>query len=50
MACIPQMSRSRRRYLVRLGREIGDPATALRFQAVAKLAAGWGSTSVWLLP
>jgi transposase len=40
------MSRSRRRYLVRLGREIGDPATALRFQAVAKLGAGWGSTSV----
>jgi transposase len=34
------MSRLERRYLIRLGRSSGDPDTALRFHAVARLAAG----------
>jgi hypothetical protein len=40
------MSRSVRRQLIRIGRQSGDPATALRFQAVAALAAGRGSVQV----
>lgn len=40
MTKIPRMSRPERRRLIRLGRESGDPATALRFQAVAAIAAG----------
>ncbi len=48
MLSVPRMNRSRRRYLVRLGRESGDPATALRFQAIAKVAAGWGATAAAL--
>lgn len=40
MKKIPRMSRPVRRRLIRLGRASGDPATALRFQAVAALAAG----------
>jgi transposase len=46
MLSVPRMNRSRRRYLVSLGRASGDPATALRFQAIAKAAAGWGATAV----
>lgn len=34
------MNRPERRRLIRRGRQSGDPATALRFQAVAALAAG----------
>ena len=34
------MARAERRRLIRLGRKSGDPATALRFQAVAALGAG----------
>lgn len=34
------MSRPRRRWLVRTGRRSGDPATAVRFLAIAKLATG----------
>lgn len=40
MKKIPRMSRPERRRLIRLGRKSGDPATALRFHAVAALAAG----------
>jgi transposase len=34
------MSRVERRHLIRIGRRSGDPYTALRFQAVARLATG----------
>ena len=37
---IPRMSRVERRQLIRLGRRSGDPYTALRFQAVARLGLG----------
>ena len=37
---IPRMFRNPRRQLIRLGRKSGDPATALRFHAVARLALG----------
>jgi transposase len=37
---IPLMSRVERRQLIRLGRRSGDPYTALRFQAVARLGVG----------
>ena len=40
------MSRVKRRLLIRQGRESGDPQTALRFQAVAGLAAGRSSVQV----
>lgn len=40
------MSRPERRRLIRLGRQSGDPATALRFQAVAALAAGRAGVQV----
>lgn len=46
MGMIPRMGRNDRRLLARLGRRSGDPATALRFLAVARLAAGGGSTQV----
>lgn len=40
MECIvPELRRAERRELIRLGRKSGDPATANRFAAVAKLAA-----------
>lgn len=39
---IPVMTRPRRRELVRIGRNSGDPATALRFLMIAKLAAPAG--------
>lgn len=37
---VPRMGRIERRQLIRLGRKSGDAHTALRFQAVARLAAG----------
>jgi len=40
------MSRVTRRHLIRLGRRSGDPYTALRFQAVARLGAGGTSPKV----
>jgi transposase len=43
---IPRMSRAQRRYMIRLGRRSGDTYTALRFQAVARLAAGGSSPQV----
>ena len=36
---VPQLRRSKRRQLIRLGRKSGDPDTANRFVAIAKLAA-----------
>ena len=46
MAKIPRMTRARRRDLIRAGRKSGDPATALRFQAVAELGAGLSKSEV----
>jgi hypothetical protein len=46
MENIPRMSRNARRHLARLGRASGDPATALRFLAVSRLAAGRSSPQV----
>ena len=43
---IPRMSRVVRRRLIRLGRLSGDPYTALRFQAVARLGLGCTSPKV----
>jgi transposase len=43
---IPRMSRVVRRRLIRLGRRSGDPYTALRFQAVARLGTGCTSPKV----
>lgn len=43
---IPRMSRRTRRQLIQLGRRSGDPATALRFLAVAKLGLGYSSPRV----
>lgn len=43
---VPRMSRTQRRHLIRLGRESGEPYTALRFQAVARLGAGRSSPQV----
>ena len=40
------MSRVERRQLIRLGRRSGDPYTALRFQAVARLATGRSAPQV----
>ena len=40
MPSVPRMPRSKRRQLIREGRQSGDPATATRFTIVAKLAAG----------
>jgi transposase len=40
------MGRVERRTLIRVGRQSGDPATALRFQAVAGLAAGRSTVQV----
>src|SRR4051812_26683171 len=37
MDIVPRMNRPERRKLVLLGRQSGDPATALRFHIVAKL-------------
>jgi transposase len=46
MASIPRLSRVARRILIRTGRRSGDLATALRFQAVARLAAGSSTVKV----
>ena len=46
MKKIPRMSRAQRRRLMRLGRRSGDPLTALRFLAIAHLAAGRRSPQV----
>ncbi len=43
---VPRMSRPERRRLLRLGRSSGDPHTALRFQAVARLGRGRSTTQV----
>jgi transposase len=40
------MNRARRRYLIRLGRRSGEPQTALRFLAVARLGLGLSSVQV----
>ncbi len=46
MTKIPRMNRVMRRHLVQLGRRSGDPATALRFHAVSRLALGRSSPQV----
>lgn len=46
MTRIPRMSRQRRRLLIQAGRRRGDPATALRFQIVARLGLGHSSVRV----
>ena len=43
---IPRMNRLMRRQLVLLGRRTGDPATAMRFLAVARLGLGHSSVRV----
>jgi transposase len=43
---VPRIGRVQRRLLLRLGRASGDPATALRFQIVAKLGLGRTSPEV----
>jgi Winged helix-turn helix len=43
---IPRMSRVERRRLIGMGRRSGDPYTALRFQAIARLAIGGSSPQV----
>lgn len=43
---VARMGRVERRLLIRLGRESGDAYTALRFQAVARLATGRSSPQV----
>ncbi len=43
---IPRMTRSYRRYLIKLGRSSGDVVTAARFHAVAKLGLGRSSGQV----
>lgn len=40
------MSRAQRRYLIRIGRRSGDPETALRFLAIARLGLGRSSVQV----
>src|SRR5512133_2106938 len=46
MDIVPRLSRILRRHLLRLGRESGDPATALRFHAAARLGLGKTSSEV----
>jgi transposase len=46
LAIVPQLPRHTRRQLLRIGRKSGDTATALRFQAVAKLAIGLRKSEV----
>ena len=46
MGSIPRITRARRRDLIRTGRKSGDPATALRFHAVAELGAGHRKSEV----
>lgn len=46
MTSVPRLSRVQRKKLIKLGRRSGDPATALRFHAVAGLTAGRSSVQV----
>lgn len=46
MTKIPRMNRVMRRQLIQLGRRSGEPATALRFHAVSRLALGRSSPQV----
>ncbi len=46
MENVPRMNRARRRYLIGLGRRSGDPQTASRFLAVARLGLGLSSVRV----
>ncbi len=46
MKKIPRIGRIERRLLVRIGRKSGDPETALRFLAIARLALGRSSRQV----
>jgi transposase len=46
MAKIARLGRVDRRILIKIGRRSGDPATALRFHAVARLAAGSSTVRV----
>ena len=46
MKKIPRMSRNFRRHLIHLGRRSGDPETAVRFHAVARLGLGRSSPQV----
>ena len=46
MRKIARLGRVDRRILIKVGRRSGDPATALRFQAVARLAAGSSTVKV----
>jgi transposase len=46
MEKIPRIGRPMRRHLIKLGRQSGDPATALRFHAVSKLGLGLSSPQV----
>lgn len=46
MGKVPRMNRARRRYVINLGRRSGDPQTALRFLAVARLGLGHSSVRV----
>jgi transposase len=48
MAKIARLGRVQRRILIKIGRRSGDPATALRFHAVARLAAGGSTVTVAL--
>ena len=48
MATIPHLGLLKRRHLIKLGRKSGDPATALRFLAVARLGLGRSSVRVAL--
>ena len=43
---IPRMGLLERRYLIHLGRKTGDPATALRFLAIARFALGHSTVRV----
>lgn len=46
MSIVPRMSLLKRRHLINVGRKSGDPATALRFLAVARLGLGHSSVRV----
>ena len=43
---VPRMRRTERRWMINLGRRSGDPHTAMRFQAVARLGLGRSSVQV----
>jgi hypothetical protein len=46
MDIVPRMGRNYRRNLLRLGRESGNPATALRFHAAARIGLGKSSSEL----